>query len=77
MQKCIPRPIQQSRPGANTTPRATDSNMPLSERSKMTCHECGKIGHFAAQCFIKPQGFPRGQQQKRPLQPIRAIQENE
>ena len=39
MQKCIPRPTQQSRPNANVIPRATNSNMPLSDRSKMTCHK--------------------------------------
>ena len=38
---------------------------------------CGKIGHFAPQCFVKPQGFPPGQHQKRPPQPIRTIQQNE
>ena len=77
MQKCIPSPIQQSRSSANTTPRATYSNMTLSDRSKMTCHKCSKIGYIAAQCFVKYQGFPPDQYQKRPPQPIRTIQENE
>ena len=77
MQKFISRPTQQPRPNANTTPRAINSNMPLSDRSKMTCHKCGKIGHLAAQCFVKPQGFQSGQHQKRPPQPVRTIQEDE
>ena len=77
MQKCIPRPTQQPRPSANTTPRAINSNMPLSDSSKMTRHKYSKIGHFAAHCFVKPQGFPAGQHQKRPPQSIRTIKVNE
>ena len=77
MQKFISRPTQQPRPNANTTPRAINSNMSLSDRSKMTCHKCGKIGHLAAQCFVKPQGFLSGQHQKRSPQPVRTIQEDE
>ena len=33
---------------------------------KMNCYKCDKLGYFAAQCQIKPQGFQQGQYKKRP-----------
>ena len=75
--KFMPKP-QIFRPQANTSspqPRPLNQNMSLQDRSKMTCHKCGKIGHFASQCLIKPQGFQLRQFQKRPPQPVRNIQE--
>lgn len=41
----------------------------------MSCHKCGKLGHFASQCFSK-QNFQQGQFPTRPPQ-IRNIQEGE
>ena len=76
-QKAIPRlpsrPIFQPRPNANATPRTPNASMPLADRSKMNCHKCGKIGHFASQYMTKPQGFPPGHNFKRP--PVRILQE--
>lgn len=44
-------------------------------RSAMNCHKCGKLGHFANQCFVKT-NFQQGQYLKRPPdQAIRNIQE--
>ena len=60
---------------ANTTPRAQNSTIPLSDRFKMNCFKCGKIGHISSQCQVK-QGFPPGHGFKRPP-PVRAIQEEE
>ena len=38
----------------------------------MSCHKCGKLGHFASQCIVE-QGFQTGQFQKRPPQ-IKTLQ---
>ena len=49
-----PRPVGPSRSNANTTPFAKNTQQPV--KGPMNCHKCGKIGHFASQCF--KQGFP-------------------
>ena len=41
-------------------PVIPNSNMPLEERTQMTCHKCGKLGHIATQCYAKEQHFPLG-----------------
>ena len=51
--------------------------MPPADRSKMTYHKCGTIGHFAAQCFVKTQHLQQGPFQTRPPQPVRNIQEEQ
>ena len=51
--------------------------MPLADRSKVTCHKCGKIGYFGSQCFVKIQNFQQGQFQTRTPQPMRNIQEEQ
>ena len=57
-------------------PVMLNSNMHLQERTHMTCHKCGKLGHIATQCYAKAQNFPLGQFQNRPPQnPVRNIQE--
>ena len=43
----------------------------------MTCHKCGKIGHFASQCFVKIRNFQQGQFQTRPPQPVSNIQKEQ
>ena len=52
------KPTGLPRLNANTTPRAQNSTIPLSDRSKMNCFKCGKIVHMSSQCQLK-QGFPR------------------
>ena len=71
----VKRPLPPSRPHANVTLRAMNSNLPLTDRSKMNCHKCEKLGHLAAQCYVRPKNSPTGQFTKRPPQPIRMIQE--
>ena len=69
------KPTGPPRLNANTTPRAQNSTIPLSDRSKMNCFKCGKIGHMSSQCQVK-QGFPPGHGFKRsPL--VRVIQKEE
>ena len=54
---------------ANTTPqKAYNQSMPLVDRSQIKCHKCGKLGHFATQCFTNTQNFQKGATQKRPPQ---------
>ena len=72
-----PRPTFQPRPSANTTPRTSNASMPLADRTKMDCHKCGKIGHFASQCMTKLHDFPPGHNFKRPPSSVRILQEEE
>ena len=65
--KQIPRPPMEtwtkptglSRLNANTTPKSQNSTIPLSDRSKMNCFKCAKIGHMSSQCQVM-QGFLPG-----------------
>lgn len=66
----------QPRSQANTTPRVPNQSMPLASRMEMKCHKCGKLGHFANQCYAK-QNFQQGHFPKRPPNPVRNIQEEE
>lgn len=75
----IQRPTPPPRIAANTTAatgaKALNQTLPLADRARMSCHKCGKLGHFASQCFSK-QNFQQGQFPTRPPQ-IRNIQEGE
>ena len=42
----------------------------------MKCHKCGKLGHFANQCYAK-QNFHHGHLQRKPPNPVRNIQEED
>ena len=58
------------RPPMNTqfANKVPNSNTPLSERSKMTCYKCGKLGHMSSQCMVKSRNFPNGSSPRRPPQ---------
>lgn len=75
----ISMPIKQFTPRQNIpttgpTPSQPVSRPPL-DKSKQTCHKCGKPGHFAAQCYSKNTNFSMGQYGSRPPQ-VRNIQED-
>ena len=73
--KYLPRPQPMPRSNANTNRiRALNHSLPLADRVKMICYECGKEGHFANQCHVR-QGFKPGLNVKRPTQPVRMVQE--
>ena len=64
------RATSQPRPSENTTGTAAkipNQNIALADRTKISCHKCGKLGHFASQCMAK-QGFQTAQFHKRPPQ---------
>lgn len=75
----IQRPMPPPRIAANTTAatgaKALNQTLPLADRAKMSCHKCGKLGHFASQCFSK-QNFQHGHFPTRPPQ-VRNIQEED
>ena len=59
------KPTLPPRTLANTTPqKAYNRNMPLVDRSQMKCNKCGKVGHFAAQCFTYRRNFQKDTSQK-------------
>ena len=73
----INRPTPPPRTLANTTPqKGYNQSMPLVDRSQIKCHKCGKLGHFATQCFTNTQNFQKGTTQKRPPE-IRTTRESE
>ena len=51
-------PASRNRPFRPVIP---NSNMPLQEKTQMTCHKCGKLGHIATEYYAKAQNFPLGQ----------------
>ena len=62
------RPTSQSRPSSNTTgaaPKIPNQNIALADRTKMSCHKCGKLGHCILMYYMVKQGFQTGQFQKR------------
>ena len=47
---CI-NPTSQPRPSAKTAgaaPKVPNQNIALADRTKMSCHKCGKLGQFAS-----------------------------
>lgn len=67
IQRTFMKPMTPPRPFANTTAPKPGQHL-QNDKSKMSCHRCGKMGHFASQCPNKPQGFHPGQYVKRPPQ---------
>jgi Zinc knuckle./Retrotransposon gag protein. len=77
----IQKPIIRStfiKPSINTQPtmKTQSPNVNLTDRNKITCYKCGKVGHLSGQCTLRPSNFPVGQFPKRPPQ-IRNIQTEE
>lgn len=70
--KTIPstkRPSLPPRSHANiTTSRIPNHNMPLSDRIKLGCYKCSKLGHISPHCTKKTQNFHIIQNVKRPPQ---------
>lgn len=73
-QRTFIKPMTPPRPFANTTSFKPAQHV-QSDRNKMSCHKCGKLGHFASQCQTKPQGFHPGQYVKRPPQINQVLEE--
>ena len=64
---------RQNLPHVTGSTNRTNSNIHTQEKSRLTCHKCGKLGHFAQQCQVRT-NFPMGTFGTRPPQAIRNIQ---
>ena len=69
-------PARQGTPATTASHALQTSTRPPTDKGKQTCHKCGKMGHFAAQCQVKNPSFIAGQHTNRPPQ-VRTIQEEE